>query len=100
MTELLSDDRIQAALEHLPEWSRDGDAIVREAKLPSFPRAIEVVNRVTELAESADHHPDIDIRWRTLRFSLSTHSAGGLTEKDVSLATEIDGAVDAVMDAS
>ncbi|KID28413.1 4a-hydroxytetrahydrobiopterin dehydratase [Prauserella rugosa] len=100
MTELLDDDRIRTALEHLPHWQRDGDAITREAKLPSFPRAIEVVNRVAELAEAADHHPDVDIRWRTLRFSLSTHSAGGLTEKDISLATEIDGVVDAVMDAT
>lgn len=100
MTELLDDDRIRAALEHLPDWQRDGDAIIREAKLPSFPRAIEVVNRVAELAEHADHHPDVDIRWRTLRFSLSTHSAGGLTEKDVSLAAEIDGAVDAIMESS
>lgn len=100
MTELLDDDRIRAALEHLPDWQRDGDAIIREAKLPSFPRAIAAVNRVAELAEHADHHPDVDIRWRTLRFSLSTHSAGGLTEKDVSLAAEIDGAVDAIMESS
>ncbi|OLT49150.1 4a-hydroxytetrahydrobiopterin dehydratase [Saccharomonospora sp. CUA-673] len=97
MTELLDDDRIRAALEHLPDWQREGDAITREAKLPTFLRAIEVVNRVAELAEAADHHPDVDIRWRTLRFSLSTHSAGGLTDKDVSLANEIDHAVDGVM---
>lgn len=94
MAELLDDERIRNALEHLPQWQRSGDAITREAKLASFPQAIQVVNRVAEIAESAGHHPDIDIRWRTVHFTLSTHSAGGLTEKDVSLASEIDNVLD------
>jgi len=49
-----------------------------------------VVDRVAEAAEAADHHPDIDIRWRTLTFTLATHSAGGVTAKDVDLAGTID----------
>jgi 4a-hydroxytetrahydrobiopterin dehydratase len=65
-------------------------------ELASFPQAIEVVNRVADLAEAADHHPDIDIRWRTLTFRLSTHSAGGLTEKDFDLASQIDAVLAAV----
>ena len=65
-------------------------------ELASFPQAIEVVDRVAVLAEAADHHPDIDIRWRTLTFRLRTHSAGGLTEKDFSLAAEIDSVLDAL----
>ncbi|MFC4000355.1 4a-hydroxytetrahydrobiopterin dehydratase [Prauserella oleivorans] len=96
MAELLDDDRIQKALEHLPHWRRVGDSITREAKLASFPQAIQVVNRVAEIAESENHHPDIDIRWRTVHFTLSTHSAGGLTEKDVSLAGEIDNAIESM----
>ncbi|GAB2992515.1 4a-hydroxytetrahydrobiopterin dehydratase [Amycolatopsis acidiphila] len=94
MAKLLSEDEIMEALTRLPHWKREGDALERTAELGSFPQAIQVVNRVAEVAEGADHHPDIDIRWRTLVFRLSTHSAGGLTEKDVSLAGEIDGIVD------
>jgi 4a-hydroxytetrahydrobiopterin dehydratase len=90
MTALLTDAQIGEALERLPEWRRDGDTIERRTELESFPRAIAVVNRVAEIAESVDHHPDIDIRWRTLTFRLSTHSDGGLTAKDVSLAGQID----------
>lgn len=90
MAEVLSDERLETALSHLPQWRRTGDAIERSAELASFPQAIQVVNRVAEIAESVNHHPDIDIRWRTVTFRLSTHSEGGITEKDVSLAGEID----------
>lgn len=90
MTELLSDQRIDEALQGLPEWRRVGDAIERSAELASFPQAIEVVNRVAERAEAANHHPDIDIRWRTLTFRCTTHSAGGVTVRDLDLAARID----------
>jgi 4a-hydroxytetrahydrobiopterin dehydratase len=89
MADLLDDAAISAALEDLPGWERDGDALVRTAKLPSFPAAIEVVDRVAEIAEERNHHPDIDIRWRTLVFRCSTHSAGGITALDVELAGAI-----------
>jgi len=89
MAELLDDAAITSALDGLPGWERDGDALVRTAKLPSFPTAITVVDRVAEIAEERDHHPDIDIRWRTLTFRLSTHSDGGITGKDVELAGAI-----------
>ena len=62
---------------------------MRTAKLPSFPMAITVVDRVAAIAEERDHHPDIDIRWRNLTFRCATHSAGGLTEFDVALAAAI-----------
>ncbi|QGK68845.1 4a-hydroxytetrahydrobiopterin dehydratase [Allosaccharopolyspora coralli] len=94
MTSLLNDDQIQAALDHLSDWTQEGTALVRTAKLASFPQAIQAVNRIAEIAEQEDHHPDIDIRWRELRFSCSTHSEGGITQKDVSMAQEIDGVVD------
>jgi 4a-hydroxytetrahydrobiopterin dehydratase len=91
MAEILNETQADEALAKLSGWSRDGVTIERTAKLPSFPKAIEAVDRVAELAEAADHHPDIDIRWRTVTFRLSTHSVGGLTEKDFALAAEIDG---------
>jgi 4a-hydroxytetrahydrobiopterin dehydratase len=90
MAELLTDQQVEEALGRLPHWRREGDTIERKAELESFPHAIAVVNRVAEIAESVNHHPDIDIRWRTLTFRLSTHSDGGLTGKDISLAGQID----------
>jgi len=95
MAHLLDDDAVTAALAGLPGWTRDGDALVLTAKLPSFPSAIAVVDRVAEIAEDRDHHPDIDIRWRTLTFRCSTHSAGGITDLDTALATAISGQVSA-----
>ncbi|MCZ4561947.1 4a-hydroxytetrahydrobiopterin dehydratase [Rhodococcus sp. IEGM 1401] len=91
MTELLTDRDIEDA--RLADWTVDGKSLTRTVELASFPAAIEAVNRVAEAAEEADHHPDIDIRWRTLTFTLSTHSAGGLTQKDVDLARRIDSLV-------
>ncbi|HEV7657622.1 MAG TPA: 4a-hydroxytetrahydrobiopterin dehydratase [Mycobacteriales bacterium] len=88
--ELLDQSAIDAALSGLDGWTGGTDGITRTAELASFPVAIQVVDRVAEAAEAADHHPDIDIRWRTLTFACATHSAGGVTAKDVALATEID----------
>jgi 4a-hydroxytetrahydrobiopterin dehydratase len=95
MPRLLDDDEITSALGDLPGWERDGDALVRTADLPSFPSAIAVVDRVAAIAEERDHHPDIDIRWRTLTFRCSTHSAGGITQLDVELAASISQEIDA-----
>ncbi|WP_433029246.1 4a-hydroxytetrahydrobiopterin dehydratase [Actinomycetospora sp. CA-053990] len=90
MAELLSEDAISRALEDLPGWQREDDAtIARFAKLPSFPEAIAAIDAVAELAESANHHPDMDIRYNSLKFKLSTHSEGGLTAKDTDLAAKI-----------
>ena len=90
MAQLWDDERVTDALAGLTDWRRDGDAIVRTATLPSFPAAIEAVRAVAEIAEARNHHPDIDIRWRTLTFRCSTHSEGGITGQDVDLAGEID----------
>jgi 4a-hydroxytetrahydrobiopterin dehydratase len=91
---LLNDDEIAEALRAVPHWTRDGDSIMRAVKAPSFPDGIDLVGSVARAAEAADHHPDIDIRWRTVTFTLSTHSEGGLTEKDFALAREIDASID------
>jgi len=91
MSQLLSDAEIQAALAGLDDgWSREGDTIKRSVVADSFPAGIALVDAVAKVAEEHDHHPDIDIRWTTITFALSTHSEGGLTRKDFALATEID----------
>ncbi|MFI5040310.1 MAG: 4a-hydroxytetrahydrobiopterin dehydratase [Acidimicrobiales bacterium] len=87
---LLDDDTITAALTRL-EWRRDGDELVKVVKLGSFPLALSYVNAVGNLAEEANHHPDIDIRWDTVTLRLTSHDAGGLTQKDLDLATAVDG---------
>jgi 4a-hydroxytetrahydrobiopterin dehydratase len=89
MAQLLATEELATRLAALDGWSGDGRAISRTVELPSFPSAIEVVDRVAEVAEAMDHHPDIDIRWRTLTFACSTHTAGGVTDKDFDLAHRI-----------
>lgn len=86
----LPDDSIRQRLEALPGWSREGDEIVKTYEAPSFPDAIAFVTRVADRAEKADHHPDLDIRYRKVRVALSTHSEGGITDKDFALAAEIE----------
>jgi 4a-hydroxytetrahydrobiopterin dehydratase len=88
--EALTEEHVQAALTELPGWAREGDEIVRTYELETFPAAIAFVGRVAELAEAADHHPDLDIRYRKVRVALTTHDSGGLTAKDMELAGQID----------
>jgi 4a-hydroxytetrahydrobiopterin dehydratase len=87
----LSDAQIEQRLS-ATEWRREEQAIVREYKLADFAQAIAFVNRVAELAEDANHHPDILLHgWNRVRLELSTHSEGGLTDADFALAQRIDG---------
>lgn len=87
---LLDAEQVKQALTTLDGWSGDNSTITRTVELATFPGAIETVDRVAVVAEAMDHHPDIDIRWRTLTFTVSTHSEGGVTSKDIELATAID----------
>ena len=87
---LLSSDGIDRWVGDHDGWQREGNALTRTIECETFPAAIALVTAVADIAEQRDHHPDIDIRWRTLRFSLSTHSAGGITAKDTELAEAID----------
>ncbi|MGH9033741.1 MAG: 4a-hydroxytetrahydrobiopterin dehydratase [Acidimicrobiia bacterium] len=87
---VLSADEISAGLGSLAGWAREGDAIEKTFELRSFPDAVAFVTRVGFLAEAANHHPDLDVRWRKVKVSLSTHDAGGITAKDLDLAGEID----------
>lgn len=70
----------------MADWEERDDALVREFELPSFRASIEFVDRLAELAESEDHHPDIDIRYRRVTVRWTTHSEGGITEKDREMA--------------
>lgn len=87
---VLSEAQIEERLQRLDGWQRAGSEIRKTYLFDSFPRAIEFVDRVAELAEAADHHPDIDIRYTRVTLALSTHSAGGLTARDFGLAERID----------
>lgn len=78
------------ALGNLPQWQRNGQVIARTFQFASFVPAMKFVNQVAHLAEQAQHHPDIDVRWNKVTLALTTHDAGGLTEKDFSLAKQFD----------
>ncbi len=87
---LLSPDEVATALQGLPHWSGDGGAIHRPVELPTFRDAVAAITAIADVAEQMDHHPDVDLRWRTLHLHLSTHSAGGVTDLDLQLARRID----------
>ena len=89
MRSLLSKTELNEALCQIPEWRFAENAIERWFEFPTFAEAVAFVDRVAVLADALDHHPDIDIRYRRVRLTLSTHSAGGLTELDISAAKQI-----------
>jgi 4a-hydroxytetrahydrobiopterin dehydratase len=89
---LLDDKEIRLGLDRLDGWTRDGDMIRKTYTLDSFAESVAFVNRIAHLAEQADHHPDIDIRYDRVGCALATHSEGGLTRKDFDLARQIDAA--------
>ena len=88
----LAEDAIQEKLGGVPGWERDGDAIRRTYAFDSFKSAIVFVNRVAALADARDHHPDMLVQYSRVTLTLSTHDAGGLTDRDFDLAREIDAA--------
>lgn len=90
MAEQLSSNEIDQRVKEIRGWQHSGNAIKKQFVFESFMPAVRFVNRVAEAAERADHHPDITINYRKVTMVLSTHSAGGLTEKDFSLARQID----------
>jgi len=89
MAERLSDHAVSDALRTLDGWSREGDTIRKQFAFPDFRAAIAFVNAVAELAEAANHHPDITINYNRVLLVLSTHDAGGLTQNDLDLAGRI-----------
>jgi 4a-hydroxytetrahydrobiopterin dehydratase len=87
---MLTEEEITARLTKLPAWSRDGAEISRTVQRADFVEAMKLVNAVAEIAERRNHHPDITIRWNRVTLTLSTHSAGGLTDLDFAAAEELD----------
>lgn len=90
MAEKLNTQSIQAWLKAHPGWSRKANALLKEYKFHSFRDSIVFVNRIAGLADQADHHPDIHVRYDRVQITLSTHSAGGITDKDLKLAEQLD----------
>ncbi|MFQ6013174.1 MAG: 4a-hydroxytetrahydrobiopterin dehydratase [Thermoplasmata archaeon] len=86
---LLSDEEIEARLGELEGWTREDRFIQRTFKFPRFKKAIAFINRVADLAEEADHHPDLYNVWRSVTLKFTTHDAGGLTERDFNMAAKI-----------
>ncbi len=83
---VLSDEEVRSRLGNLPGWKIAEQVLVKTFKFKDFPAALHFVNRVGDIAEEAGHHPDIDIRYNSVRLGLTTHDAGGLTGKDFDLA--------------
>ena len=90
----LSDLEIRRAVGALPGWSRKGDALAKTFSFPRFADGIRFVQRVAEIADRMNHHPDIDIRYTNITFALSTHDAGGITQRDFDLAKAIEQAAE------
>jgi 4a-hydroxytetrahydrobiopterin dehydratase len=86
----LNDAEIDERLAGLEGWERSGDAIVKQFDNGDFKGAVEFVNRLTPEAEEMNHHPDLEISWKDVTVTITTHSEGGLTENDFQLARRID----------
>ena len=86
----LNESEVRDAISKLAGWSHAGNAIHKKFTFESFMPGIEFVNRIAEAAEKAQHHPDITINYNVVAISLSTHSEGGVTRKDIALAGQID----------
>ncbi len=89
MAKVLSNEDVRDRINQLKGWSFDGNAMTKTFALPAFTDVMVLVNEVAQLAEDANHHPDIDIRYNKVRFLLTSHDAGGITEKDLALAKQI-----------
>lgn len=90
MPEKLAEQQVKTALDRVPEWSEVNGEIQRTYRFDDFVAAMAFVNKVAEAAEAMNHHPDMMIRYNKVTLTLSTHDAGGITENDFGLATQID----------
>jgi 4a-hydroxytetrahydrobiopterin dehydratase len=88
----LSDEEIDERLQALEGWERSGDAIRKQFDDGDFKGSADFVNRLTPEAEAMNHHPDLEISWKTVTVTISTHSEGGLTANDFELARTIEAA--------
>ena len=91
--EILDDAAIDLALADLDGWRREGDALLRDVRMPTFMEAIRLIDRIALVAEEADHHPEITNVYWNVGLRLTTHDAGGITDRDLALARAIDAVV-------
>ena len=94
MSDLLEDEDLSAGVKKCPEWESEKKAITRTFEFEEFMDGIDFVNSVADIAEEAQHHPDIRINYTKVTLKLTTHDAGGVTEADVELAQRVDNLVD------
>ncbi len=96
--EKLSEEKINSLLSELEGWKREGNYIVREYETGNWKRSLFVVNSIAGLAEAHWHHPDLEVGFKKVKVRLTTHEAGGLTERDFKLAKEIEALIPKVLE--
>ena len=94
MSDLLDKEELKSALKKRPEWDLEGKAITRVIEFEDFMEGIDFVNLLADVAEEAQHHPDITIKYTRITISLTSHEAGGITEDDIELADRISNLLD------
>ena len=94
MSELIPKTDLNAWIKKIPEWDLEDKSVTRAVEFDSFSEAIDFVNDVAEIAEDAQHHPDIDVRYTRVTLTLTTHDKGGLTAADFEMAGRIDTLID------
>lgn len=94
MSDLLDENELESALKKCPEWDIDGKGITRTIEFEEFMEGIDFVNLLADVAEEAQHHPDITISYNRVTINLTTHDAGGITEADLELAQRVDNLID------
>lgn len=94
MSELLDQDDLESALKKHPDWELEGNSLTRVIEFEEFMEGIDFVNDLAEIADEAQHHPDILIQYNKVTLTLTTHDAGGVTALDLELAQRIDNLVD------
>ncbi|MEP4077046.1 4a-hydroxytetrahydrobiopterin dehydratase [Haloferula sp.] len=94
MSDLLDQNELESALKKHPEWDGDEKGITRTVEFEEFMEGIDFVNLLADVAEEAQHHPDITISYTRVTINLTTHDAGGVTEADIELAQRVDNLVD------
>lgn len=94
MSDIIPADELNRWIKKVPEWDLEEKSILRSVEFDSFMEGIDFVNNVAEIAEDAQHHPDIDIRYGSVTLRLTTHDKGGLTPSDFEMASRIDTLID------
>jgi len=94
MPERIPTEELPRRLKKIPEWEISKDRLVRTFEFDEFMEGIDFINGVAEIAESANHHPDIIVRYNLVKLSLTSHDSGGITNRDFELAARVDTLID------